>query len=303
MNLNQVRVFHAVALERNITAAARRLKVSQPAVSKQLAELEQSLGTTLVDRLPRGVSLTKAGSLLLAHAERIFLAEAAAEQDLAELSGLERGLLAVAASTTIGAYIVPRLFGAFNQSYPRIELDLEIGNAAQVEAAVLENRVDLGLSEGFVRAVGLDVEVFDQDDIIALTRPGASLLTRAPLSPRELLEEPFICRESGSGTRAVIEAALAAKGLHVEPAMCLGSTEAIKNGVAAGLGVALVSRSSVALELETGRLAEIPMRDLEIRRDLHLVRLKGKHPSAVALRFLELLRQPVPAAKPLQYRI
>src|SRR5688572_3411728 len=124
MNLHHLRAFAMVASEGNITRAARKLQTSQPAVSKQLAELEDAVGTALLDRLPRGVSLTEAGQVLLRHAERIFAAERAAEAELAELSGLMRGRLSIGASTTIGGYLLPPVFGAFNRAYPRVKLEL-----------------------------------------------------------------------------------------------------------------------------------------------------------------------------------
>src|SRR5262245_2681738 len=148
MNLNHLRVFASVARHGNVTRAARELRVSQPAVSKQLSDLEQDLNTALVDRLPRGVRLTAAGELLFGHAQRILQTEHAAEQELAELQKLRRGRLAVGASTTIGSYLVPSLFGELHREHEDVQLDLEIANTAAIQHAVLEHRLDLGLIEG-----------------------------------------------------------------------------------------------------------------------------------------------------------
>jgi len=291
MNLNHLRVFASVARHGSMTRAARELRVSQPAVSKQLSDLEQDLATPLVDRLPRGVRLTAAGELLFTHAQRILQAERSAEQELAELQNLGRGRLAVGASTTIGSYLVPSLFGELRRSHPGIELDLEIANTAGVQEAVLDNRLDLGLIEGFVASDALVVETLAGDEMVAIAAPSHAALGRAPLRASDLLELPVLMREHGSGTRDVIEAVLAARGVELKPIMSLGSTEALKNAVLHGLGIAIVSQLTVEHELRSGRLAELTFSDLRIRRDLYLVTLKGKRQSPAAAAFGELLQR------------
>jgi DNA-binding transcriptional LysR family regulator len=290
MNLNHLRVFHAVAVAGSITGAARGLQVSQPAVSKQLGELENALGAQLVDRLPRGVRLTTAGRALAEHAARIFGIEHTAQDELAALLGVRRGQLSVGASTTIGSYLVPRVFGAFHRLHPELRLELAIGNTAAVHDLVRKELVEVGLTEGFVTDEDLTTTIFDQDEMVAITAPGGPL-AKARLTAKELVALPFVMRERGSGTREVIEAALAKKRLVVEPVMSLGSSEAVKNAVAARLGVAIVSRLAVELELAGGSLVAIDVVDLEIRRALHLVELRGKSRSPAASRFVELLGQ------------
>lgn len=297
MNLNHLRAFSTVAEAGNLTRAARTLGLSQPAVSKQLAELEQHLGTMLFDRLPRGMRVTAAGVSLRPHAERILRAERAAEDELRELAGLRRGKLSVGASTTIGSYLVPSVFGELRRAHPALELDLQIANTAAIQAAVLDNHVDLGLTEGLIAEGALRIESVAADEVVAIAPPGHPALARAPLEASELAALPMLMRERGSGTREVVEAALRARGLTVTPAMSLGGTEALKNAVLHGLGVALVSRLSVEHELRTGQLAELALRDLRIRRDLHLVTLEGKTPSPAAAAFIALLRGRRPARK------
>jgi DNA-binding transcriptional LysR family regulator len=293
MNLNHLRIFRAVVEEGSITGAARSLRISQPAVSKQLAELESNVGAALVDRLPRGIRLTAAGELLAEHARRIFTQERTAERELGELLGLHRGRLAVGASTTIGGYLVPRVFGDFRERYPAVTLDLGIGNTHAIQADVLEGRVDIGLTEGFADAEALDVEVFTHDEMVLITGPkgsGGPLDGRDRVDAGELADLPFLVREAGSGTREVIDAALAERGVERRHKMVLGSTEAIKNAVARGLGVAIVSRLTVVLELEVGRLREVPIPDLAIRRALHRLTLRGRKASPAATAFLDLLK-------------
>jgi DNA-binding transcriptional LysR family regulator len=293
LNLNHLRVFRAVCETNSVTHAARRLHISQPAASKQLAELEGHLGVALVERLPRGVRLTAAGEVLGRHARRLFQEEEAAEAALEAVLGLELGHLSVAASTTIGSYIVPAVFGALHSAHSNVKLQLEIGNAARVEELVLEGQLDLGLSEGLVASDSLHVEVFTHDEMVLIVSPSHPFVRDAghgPLPAALLGGQSFIVRERGSGTREVVEDALQRHGIPVAPVMSLGSTEAIKNAVAIGLGVALVSSLTLHLELQIGRLCVIPLADLSIRRALHLVTLEGKPPSPAAAEFLRLLR-------------
>jgi len=292
LNLNHLRILHAVLEQGSITGAAHALHISQPAVSRQLAELEAAVGAPLVDRLPRGVRPTAAGELLGERARRLFAEEEAAERELAELLGRQRGRLAVGASTTIGSYLVPGIFGEFSVRHPAIALELVTANTRAIQSDIVEGRVDVGLTEGFADADVLDVHVFAHDEMVLIAPPEGSDIAaamKATVRARDLPGLPFIVREPGSGTRDVIEAALRSRGVTLRPRMSLGSTEAIKNAVAGGLGVAMVSRLAVKLELESGRLREVEVADLRIRRALHRLTPKGKMPSPAATAFLELL--------------
>ena len=290
VDLHKLRTFAVVAAEGNITRAARRLSTSQPAISKQLSELEDGLGTALFHRLARGVRLTEAGVALLRHADRIFAAESAAEAELAELSGLTRGRLSVGASTTIGSYLIPHIFSAFHRAHPEVKLELEIANTSVIQAMVLDDRIDLGLTEGFIAREQLIAEVVHYDEMVLIAAPGHPLLTERGVGARDLARFAFISRERGSGTRDVIEASLAERKVELLPAMALGSTEAIKNVVASGAGLAIVSRLAVEAELASGRLRAIELSDLTIRRALHMVRLAGKRESPAVEEFIRMLR-------------
>ena len=291
MNLNHLALFHAVAEEGSMSRGAERLFISQPAVSKQIKELETALGTPLFDRLPRGLKLTPAGVLLAGYARRLFAVEAEAEHALRELRGLTRGRLTLGASLTIGDYLLPPVLGAFHRQYPEIEIQLEIANTQIIQQKVSENLLDFGLTEGFADEPHLSAEVFSQDEIIAIVPPGHPLLKCRSVTSAEFCAEPLLLREPGSGTREVVERALARLGIAVTPTLSLGSTEAIKRSVAAGLGIALVSRLAVAAEIESGLLYPLPLSDLSLTRPLHLVRLRGKSESAAVLAFLATLNE------------
>lgn len=272
-----------------MSRAAERLFISQPAVSKQIGELEATLGVSLFDRLPRGLRLSAAGELLAGHARRLFAVEAEAEQAIAELKGLKQGKLTLGASLTIGDYLLPKLLGAYHRQYPGIELHLEIANT-QIIGQKLRETLDFGLTEGFAEDTALDAEVFAEDTLTAIVPPGHPLLEEHAVSAARFCVEPFLLREPGSGTREVVERALLRQGISVRPALSLGSTEAIKQGVAAGLGVAIVSRLALETEFKLGLLCPLPLSDLTIVRPLHLIRLRGKSESAAAQAFLALLR-------------
>src|SRR5688572_31594617 len=195
MNLNHLAVVHAVATEQSVSRASDKLMVSQPAVSKQLRSLERQAGTPLFDRLPRGVRPTQAGSLLADYARRIFELAAEAEERLAELRGLERGELRVAASTTIAVYLLPPVFVAFRKAYPGVRLAVDIGNASDVEERLLAGSIDVALSEGEPDAAEFDARPFMTDELIAIAAPSHPLAkAKKPVKAAVLCKEPFIVR-------------------------------------------------------------------------------------------------------------
>jgi len=291
LNLNHLATLLAVAERGNITRTARELGTSQPAISRQLAELESSCAVQLLERMPRGVRLTDAGKRLCEHARRIRASAQAAERELAELRGLTRGRLSVGASTTIGSYLIPAVFGEFHRRHGGIELELEIANTAAIQTAVAERELDLGLTEGLIASEQLEVEVVHHDEMVAIVAPSDPLLRDTPVPCERLRPRSFLIRERGSGSRDVVVAALADRGVQLDDAMALGSTEAIKSAVASGLGVSMVSRLAVELELRLGVLVELPLSDLRVRRALHLVRPRGVSPGPAVQAFVGALRE------------
>jgi len=302
MNLNQLRVFHAVAKAGSITRAAEQLRVSQPAVSKQLAEFEETCGLVLVDRLPRGVRLTPAGQSLTEYAERLFLLERSTEELLTTLRAGLSSRLRVGASTTIGSYLVPELFGALKRTSPNVELSLEIGNTAHIFELVRKDQVDLGLTEGLSEESDLESSDFGEDELIAIAAPGDPFERSSP-TLSEFLARPWIGREPGSGTRDVLERELRLRKLEVRPALELGSTEAVKKAVALRLGVGFVSSLAVELELHAGRLLRIDLQDFSLKRALHKIQLRERQLSPLALAFQNLLVSPPPRTRVMEYAI
>ena len=291
MNYNHLLIFQAIAEEGSVSRGADRLFISQPAVSKQLATLEASLKTKLFERGPKGVRLTEPGTLLLGYVRRMSALEREAEQAMAEMQGLARGTLTLGASLTVGAYLMPELLAEYRRRYPNVTLTLEIANTEAIQRRLADGDLDLGLTEGLGDAPDLDAVIFGEDELVAIAPPGHPLLSEAPTSAARLCQEPLIFREPGSGTRAVLERALRERGLTVSPTLSLGSTEAIKRAVAAGAGLAVVSRLAIGLEVETGRLAVLPLSDLTLRRPLHRLTRRGAFESRSARAFRELLAE------------
>lgn len=290
MNRNHLALFLAVARAGSISGGAAAARVSQPAVSKQIAELEDALGVKLLERLPRGSRLTEAGTLLADHAKRWRAVEEEAERALEEYRKLKRGRLRLGASQTIGAHLLPKALAQFHRAHPSIELQVQIANTKQIESALLEGEIEFGLTEGIVKADNIDSRVFFEDELVVVAPLGHSLLKRGPVSAKELSREPLIIRESGSGTREVFERALARKGLRFTPLLELASPDAIKNTVVCGMGIAIVSRLVVEPELQTNRLGLVPLKDLNLRRPLHQQWLRGHPCSPSAAKMLEQLQ-------------
>ena len=289
MNRNHLALFHAVAKAGGISRGAEMLRVSQPAVSKQLKEFEDSLGVRLLERLPRGSSLTEGGKILAQYAQRMASLEEEARRAMDEFRGLKRGRLAVGASKTIGAYLLPQLFGEFHLRHPEIELHLEIANTQTIQQQLMDGLVEIGLTEGLMEAEHFDSTVFYEDELVAIARRGHPILKKKQVTISDLSREPFILREEGSGTRAVVEQALASRGIKVKSVLALSNPEAIKNAVIAGVGIALVSRLAIRCELQFGAVEIIPVKDLSIRRPFHLQKLQGKSQSPAVVEFLKNL--------------
>jgi DNA-binding transcriptional LysR family regulator len=294
MNFNHLLIFHKVAEKRHFTHAAEELSISQPAVSKQIHELEKTLGQPLFTHMGRSIYLTEAGQLLYDYANRIFALSSEAEAALEEMHDLARGRLAIGASTTIGTYLLPEQLGHYRTQYPRIQLSLDITNADEVQKRLREHRIEIGLVEGMVKDSDFVKQVWRQDELVLIASPQYPLVRdNEQVSLQSLLDKnvPFIRREQGSGTRAVLEEALAARGLRPLPtSMELGSTEAIKRAVAAGLGVSFVSEHTIGLELAAGHLRRVPLTDFTLTRPLFIIFPRQRRLSRAAQAFLQLIQ-------------
>jgi DNA-binding transcriptional LysR family regulator len=288
MTLRQFEVFLAVARARSFRRAAETLHLSQPALSQHVRELEGALGARLFDRLGRAVHLTEPGRILEEHATRLFTTLSDARHAIADLQGLQRGTLAIGASTTPGIYVLPGVLGVFRQRCPAIEVTLQLGNSEQIESLVRAGELDLGvIGSGDTSLAESSLAARVEDELVLVVGPRHAWARRREIRPDELASEPLLLRESGSATRQVTERALAGAGVPYRPGMVLPHTEAIKQGVLAGLGVAFVSVYAIQGERSTGRLRPLRVRGLRIVRHFHLIHHARRRPSTAACAFME----------------
>jgi DNA-binding transcriptional LysR family regulator len=292
MTFRQLEAFLAVARERSFGGAARRIHLSQPTLSEHIHELERELGKPLFVRRPRTVMLTEAGRVFEVHAARVMAAADDARSAVAELEALSRGSLLVGASTTPGIYVLPRILAVFQRRYPGIDLALRIANSRVIEERVRADELDLGVVGGHVLGPGercVAAGLLDELVLIATARHRWG--RGAPVSRRVLSTERLLVREAGSATRQVTERALQLAGITPARTMELDHTEAIKQCVMAGLGVAFVSVHAVRDEVRARRLVVVPVRGLRIRRHFHVIHGERRSLTASARAFLALLEE------------
>jgi DNA-binding transcriptional LysR family regulator len=252
--------FHAVATLGGFTRAAQALHLSQPAVSGHIRVLERHYEARLFVVHHRRARLTPEGQALFAHTERIFNLVRRAGRAVAATRDLEAGQLALGASTTVGVYLLPALLGRFTRAHPKVQIVLAVGTSAEVRARVLADEVPLGLVEAPLAQLDhpdLEVVPFATDELVLIAPPHHPWARADAVEPGQLQAERLLRREAGAGTRVVVDSALAAAGVTMETAMELGSTEALKQAVMAGLGLAWVSRLTVARELAGGAVAVV----------------------------------------------
>lgn len=258
MTLEQLRIFVAVAEREHVTQAARDLNLTQSAVSAAVTALEERHETQLFDRIGRRIALTQAGRLFLTEARAVLARAAAAETVLADLAGLKRGSLSLAASQTVGNYWLPPLMARFRHDYPGIALSLTIGNTETVAAMVRESLVDVGFVEGDVDEPLLTITPVAEDELV-LVVSAAQMSPRkaAALRPADLKSMPWVFRERGSGTRALFEQALKKHGIaasDLNVVLELPSNEAVRRAVEAGAGATVLSRMAVETGVASGAL-------------------------------------------------
>jgi len=290
VTLRQLRTFKTVADLNSFSLAAQRLKLSQPSVSYQVKELEETLGLPLLDRLGKRVQLTEAGTLLYGYARRMLDVLDDATVAIEEMRGIKRGNLRVGASTTVGIYLLPAALGAFKKLHPGLVISLEIGTRARVQEQVLHNELDLAVVGPASKNPELSIIPFISDELVVVAPAGHPLANMRGLTLKGLADQPFVMREAASGSRWSLEKAARKAGAKLQVAMELGSNGAIKHAVESGLGLAVISRYACSLELSSGRLVELEVRGFPIRRDWHIVHLRRRKLPASVSTFIEFLR-------------
>jgi DNA-binding transcriptional LysR family regulator len=287
----RLQVFHAVATCRSYSRAAREvLHISQPAVSKHVQALEEELGVKLLQRVGKQVELTEAGCIVLDYTQQVLALADDTRRALLELQGLQRGTLRLGASSTPGIYLLPPVLAAFTQRYPGITLALEIANSQRVIDGVLNRQWDLGMVGITPDETQLEVQPYCRDTLVLVVAPDHRLATQSVVTLADLVGETWILREAGSASSRLVERALRAHGLLRNHSLVLQGSEGVKQAVMAGLGIAMVSRFAITLEVQQGVLCALPVSDLHIERDLSIIRRKDVRMPAAVQAFLDLLQ-------------
>jgi len=289
INLHQLSTFQAVAEECSYIRAAEKLHFSQPAVSAQIRQLEESIGMKLFDKIGHRTYLTQAGEELYRYSQKIFALINETMESMEALRSPDSGRLSVGADTTVGTYVVPHHLGKFHNLYPNVDITLEVVNRRYLVDALISNRIDMVI----MGKIPTEVPVFHADfapNELVLIAPPTHRLAGIPNVPfAELAREHFLLREIGSGTRSALEDAFHQVDLPLQVSMQVGNNSAIKQSVAAGLGVALISRVAINVELETKRLVMLDVKGFPIMRQWRLVHLREKNLSATARAFKDFL--------------
>ncbi|HLE29144.1 MAG TPA: selenium metabolism-associated LysR family transcriptional regulator [Anaerolineales bacterium] len=291
MDFQRLAVFRAVARHLSFSRAADELHLSQPAVSKHVQQLEAELGVSLFHRPGRRVELTEAGRIVADYVQRLSVLTEEVRRVLGELEGVRRGYLRLGASTTPGLYLLPEILARFRKQYPGVETTLAITNSADVTRRVLSGEFDLGLVGVPSEAPGLQVRPLVDDEIVLIVPAGHALARQRAFASDLLAQATLIVREPGSATRQIVEANLLRLGAAPKDVLEMTGCEGVKRAVAAGLGVAFVSRCAITLEVAQKAVSVSEIPELRFARQLSLIARKDARPSAAALAFLALMRK------------
>lgn len=289
MITDTLKVFVAVAEQRNFSQAAKLLNLSQPGVSLHIRNLENELGAKLLHRSPKLVKLTEAGEILFGKAQQILGLYDEAKQDIHMLRDEVTGSLFMGASFTIGEYILPRVLADYAQQFPLVDVQVHISNSDNILQDIRAGRFHIGLVEGQVDAKDLQVTAFMKDEMVLIASPDHLLTASKSVDFNQLQDQVWVMRETGSGTRTYSDRLIQDGGLSIKRSFVFNSSQGVKEAVACGLGIALLSRWVVRKELGSGELSEIPIRGMKISRDLSLLQSKDEPAVMAVLKFIQTL--------------
>lgn len=288
LTLRQLQCFSAVARNLSYTRAAEELHLTQPAVSMQIRQLEHQAGMAVTEQLGKQVHLTEAGEEVYRYARSILQQIEELDDVLNKLKGLAGGHLRIAAISSAN-YFAPKLLGTFHQRFENVTVSMDVTNQAAVVQQVIDNEVDMAIMGQPPDHAQLDAIAFMDNPLIVVAPPNHRLAERKRIALDELEHEVFLTREPGSGTRGAMHRFFRQHKLKLTTGMEMGSLSGIKQGVQADLGLGLLPRGAVEVELMLGRLVELRFRDLPIARNWFVVLHKGKRLSAAADAFKALL--------------
>jgi len=291
MNIDQLKSFHQVVVTGSFTRAARELFLTQPAVSQQIQLLEHALGTSLFDRSGKKIRLTEEGKILLSYTERLFNIYDEIEVVFGQLRSLEKGKIIIGSTAVMGTYFLPKLIGRYSRSYPGIEIDVRMGNSHKVTTMLLAGQVDLGFAGRVSTEPRLDSVMIHREKLLMVSSADNPLTGRKSISMDDLKNTPFIWREKGTRTRALVNQWFENRDRrdYSDKWIELHSVEAAKRTVVEGYGVTVVPEISVMRELHLGLLKRIPLEGFDLTFEYYLFSKKGKIPSRAAQALLDVL--------------
>ena len=293
MDLRQLLTFRTVVDKGSFSQAAEELEVSQPAVSFQIRALEERLGHRLLDRSGRRVTLTEAGEVVYRYSRRMIGLEAELEREMGEIGTRISGRLVLGSSTGPGEVLLPRLLGAFHREHPDVRVSLMVSDTQTVCERVLDDELELGIVGAARAQRGLVFEPFVRDELVAIVPPGHPLASRGAVSLEELVAQPMLIQQEGSGVRSVVEAALRESGVRerdLKVAMELGLQQSVKAAVLDGFGITVISRLAVERELADGSLVALALEGAGLERSFFAVRHAGRTPKRVTQTFVDFAR-------------
>lgn len=288
ITLRQLAVFSAVVRHRSFTRAGEELHLSQPAVSMQVKGLENQVQIPLLDQAGRKIDLTEAGWEVFSYARAILDGLEDLETVLDNLKGLKHGKLRVSVVTTVN-YFAPTLLRTFHERYPGVNVILDVANRQTLLEQLTENEVDLVVMGQPPADMDLEADAFLENPLVIIAPEGHPLSDKLSIPLKRLEDEVFLIREPGSGTRGAMERFFSNHGIHITTGMEVSGVDALKQSVQAGLGLGLMSRDAVQMELSLGRLVTLDIEGFPIRRHWYLVHRRGKRLSAPAQAFKEFV--------------
>jgi len=288
VTLRQLKVFEAVARNLNYTQAAQELHLTQPAVSMQIKQLEESVGLPLFEQMGKQTYLTEAGREMYHYCRAISQQLSEAEEVIEQLKGIKRGHLDVSVASTAN-YFATRLLASFINHFPEVSFSLDVTNRATLLRQLEQNDKDIVIMGRPPEDRHLETEAFMENPLVVIAPPDHPLASQNKIPLKHLEEEAFVVREPGSGTFIAMERFFTQHGIKLKTGMQMTSNEAIKQAVEAGLGLGIVSIHTLELELETGRLVVLDMADFPILRHWYVVHRRSKRLSPVAQAFKDFV--------------
>ncbi|WP_087972548.1 LysR family transcriptional regulator [Oceanobacillus rekensis] len=284
-------VFREVAERKNFSRAAEALHMSQPAVSQYIASLEKELGVRLLERSNKFVELNKAGKIVYQYTQQILRSYDQMQTLVFDLKNEPSGELKIGASYTIGEYVLPKLLARLQEEYPNIVPEVSIGNTDEVGLQLLHHDIDIGLIEGNYTHPQFSSLQFDVDKMYIIVANRPSLMIEEQISIKDLENETWIIRESGSGTRRVQEDFFRKHHLKPKRTLTFGSTQTIKEGVEAGLGISLLSDLTFAKEIQLNKIQKLIVEGTPINRKFSIIKNHHEFQSKALQVFEELVKQ------------